>query len=174
MDIGRTVLMNSLPRRRLDAATWGTMGVGLGQAIAGALVHPDPGVMAVLGDSAFGFSGMEFEVVSRLNLPVVVVILNNNGIGANNPDAWMDSTGSTADRLQHPSKSLTPSCHYEGIASALGATGVFVDSADALEAAMKSAVSDRPFKPTLINCMISTKAGRSKESPLPFAPVGKL
>merc|ERR1719506_2747791 len=100
MDIGRTVLMNSLPRKRLDAGTWGTMGVGMGQAIAAALVHPEPGVMAVMGDSAFGFSGMEFEVVSRLQLPVVIVILNNNGIGANNPDDWVGATGSTADRLK--------------------------------------------------------------------------
>merc|ERR1712242_394452 len=85
MDIGRTVLNNYLPRKRLDAGTWGTMGVGLGQSIAGALVHPDPGTVAVLGDSAFGFSGMELEVVCRLQLPVVIVIINNNGIGPMNP-----------------------------------------------------------------------------------------
>merc|ERR1719478_220521 len=77
MDIGRTVLNNYLPRKRMDAATWGTMGVGMGQAIASALVCPNPGCVAVMGDSAFGFSGMEMEVVCRLQLPVIVVIINN-------------------------------------------------------------------------------------------------
>merc|ERR1712157_619437 len=85
MDIGRTVLDNFEPRARLDAASWGTMGVGFGQTMASALVNPNPGCVAVFGDSAFGFSGMEFETVCRYQLPVVVIIINNNGIGAMNP-----------------------------------------------------------------------------------------
>ena len=88
MDIGRTVLLNYEPKSRLDAGTWGTMGVGMGQAIAAALVKPNPGCVFVAGDSAFGFSAMEFEVVTRYQLPVVVVIINNNGIGAFNPDEY--------------------------------------------------------------------------------------
>merc|ERR1719411_1854945 len=93
MDIGRTVLNNYLPRKRLDAGTWGTMGVGLGQAIAGALCHPNPGCVAVMGDSAFGFSGMELEVVCRLELPVVIVVINNNGIGPMNPAEFTEGPG---------------------------------------------------------------------------------
>jgi len=173
MDIGRTVLLNSEPRKRLDAATWGTMGVGMGQAIAGALVHPNPGVLSVMGDSAFGFSGMEFEVVCRYQLPVVVVILNNNGIGPMNPPDWMGTDG-TDQRFKYPSKSLTPACRYEGIAEALGAKGVFVQTADELESAVAAAVAIKPFKPTLINCMISTTASRGKAAAPPFARVGKL
>ena len=52
-------------RLRLDAATWGTMGVGLGYAIAAATTRPERLVVAVEGDSAFGFSGMECETISR-------------------------------------------------------------------------------------------------------------
>merc|ERR1712217_762312 len=171
MDIGRTVLNNYMPRKRLDAGTWGTMGVGLGQSIAGALVHPDPGTVAVLGDSAFGFSGMELEVVVRLQLPVVIVIINNNGIGPMNPADWMGDAGSggTAERLAHPAKSLTPQCRYEGFAAALGAASHFVTTPEQLEDAFKSAVAVRPFKPTLINCMISTTASRGKAAAPPFA-----
>merc|ERR1719446_146306 len=88
MDIGRTVLNNYHPRKRLDAGTWGTMGVGLGQAIAGSLICPNPGCVAVIGDSAFGFSGMELEVVTRYKLPVIAIIINNNGIGPFNPGGW--------------------------------------------------------------------------------------
>lgn len=168
MDIGRTVLNNYLPRKRLDAATWGTMGVGLGQAIASALVCPNPGCVAVMGDSAFGFSGMELEVVCRLQLPVVIVVINNNGIGPMNPTEYSDGP-TTEKRLAYPAKSLTPACRYDGMAQALGATGVFVTTADDLEEAFTRAVATKPFKPTLINCMIDTTVSRAKEAAPPFA-----
>ncbi len=80
MDIGRTILKNFFPRHRLDAGTYGTMGVGLGFAIAAAVVSPDKKVVAVEGDSAFGFSGMEIEVACRFKLPITVIVINNNGI----------------------------------------------------------------------------------------------
>lgn len=84
MDIGRSMLPNRLPRHRLDAGTFGTMGVGLGFAIAAALYCRDfaPGkrVVCVEGDSAFGFSGMEIETMVRYKLPVVIVVVNNSGI----------------------------------------------------------------------------------------------
>ena len=81
MDIGRTCLPNFEPRQRLDAGSFGTMGVGLGLALAAAAVHPEQKVVAVEGDSAFGFSGMEIEVACRYKLPITVVVVNNNGIG---------------------------------------------------------------------------------------------
>ena len=71
MDIGRTMMMNYLPRHRLDAGTFGTMGLGLGFAIATALYvkrfDPRSKVLCVEGDSAFGFSGMELETIARLD-----------------------------------------------------------------------------------------------------------
>ena len=84
MDIGKTILLNNQPRHRLDAATFGTMGVGLGFAIAAALYckknAPTKRVICVEGDSAFGFSGMEIETMFRYKLPIIVIIINNNGI----------------------------------------------------------------------------------------------
>ena len=105
--------------------------------------------------------------------------VNNNGIGAFNPTEYTAQSGealgdSTSDRLKYPVKSLTPQAHYEGFATALGAKGVYVDTADALESAVKEAMSVRPFKFTLINCMISTTASRGKAAAPPFAAVGKL
>ena len=81
MDISRSVLMHKNPRERIDAATFGTMGVGLAQAIAAQVCHPDRKVICVEGDSAFGFSGMEVETACRYRLPIVFLIINNNGIG---------------------------------------------------------------------------------------------
>ncbi len=61
-------------RLRLDAGTWGTMGVGLGYAIAAAVVRPDRLVVAVEGDSAFGFSGMECETIARYKPPHQIMV----------------------------------------------------------------------------------------------------
>uniref|UniRef100_A0A6P7H0V3 2-hydroxyacyl-CoA lyase n=1 Tax=Diabrotica virgifera virgifera TaxID=50390 RepID=A0A6P7H0V3_DIAVI len=84
MDIGRTLLLNNQPRHRLDAGTFGTMGVGPGFAIAAAFYcrhnQPNKRVICVEGDSAFGFSGMEIETMVRYKLPVIIVIVNNSGI----------------------------------------------------------------------------------------------
>eukprot|EP00924_Labyrinthula_sp_SR-Ha-C_P009382 augustus_masked-scaffold_2-processed-gene-22.47-mRNA-1 protein AED:0.07 eAED:0.07 QI:0/-1/0/1/-1/1/1/0/579 len=170
MDIGRTVLLNHFPRKRIDAATWGTMGVGAGQAIASALVNPLPGCVFVAGDSAFGFSAMEFEVVTRYQLPVVVVIINNNGIGPFNVDEYDENES----RFNHPAKSLAPQTRYEKIAEAFGAVGKFVSTADDLEVAVKEALSFRPFKPTIINCMISSTTTRGKPAIQPWAKGSNL
>ena len=69
----------SVPRHRLDSGTWGVMGIGMGYAIAAAVESGEP-VVAIEGDSAFGFSGMELETICRYRLPVVVVVFNNGGV----------------------------------------------------------------------------------------------
>ena len=79
LDITRNVIDMRLPRRRLDCGTWGVMGIGMGYAIAAAVVSGKP-VVAIEGDSAFGFSGMEIETICRYNLPIVTVVFNNGGI----------------------------------------------------------------------------------------------
>ncbi|HEX6634406.1 MAG TPA: oxalyl-CoA decarboxylase, partial [Usitatibacter sp.] len=79
LDFTRSIVDMYKPRKRLDVGTWGVMGIGMGFAVAAAVVSGEP-VIAVEGDSAFGFSGMEVETICRYNLPVCVVILNNNGV----------------------------------------------------------------------------------------------
>src|SRR5437660_747108 len=79
LDLARGIIDVYQPRKRLDVGTWGVMGVGMGQAIAAAVETGKP-VLAVEGDSAFGFSGMEVETICRYNLPVCVVVFNNDGI----------------------------------------------------------------------------------------------
>lgn len=110
---------------------------------------------------------MELEVVTRLQLPIVIVVINNNGIGPVNPTEF--SGDGTDKRMAHPAKSLTPSCRYDAFAEAFGAKGVFCTTADELEEAFKNAMAVKPFKPTLINCMISTTVSRAKAAAPPFA-----
>jgi thiamine pyrophosphate-dependent acetolactate synthase large subunit-like protein len=86
MDIALTQLPSFNARSCLNAGTYGTMGVGLGQAIAACLVHPDQPVIHLSGDSAIGFSGMEMETLVRYNFPAKIVALNNGGIGPGMPE----------------------------------------------------------------------------------------
>ncbi len=79
LDFTRSIVDMYKPRKRLDVGTWGVMGIGMGFAVAAAVVSGEP-VIAIEGDSAFGFSGMEVETICRYNLPVCVVIMNNNGV----------------------------------------------------------------------------------------------
>lgn len=101
MDIGRSMLHNILPRHRLDAGTFGTMGVGPGFAIAAAVFCRDrfPGkkIICVEGDSAFGFSGMEIETMVRYQLPIIIVVVNNGGIYGGFDEATYKSIRSEGD-----------------------------------------------------------------------------
>ncbi|XP_039435139.1 2-hydroxyacyl-CoA lyase 1 [Culex pipiens pallens] len=167
MDIGRTFLHNKWPRHRLDAGTFGTMGVGPGFAIAAALVCRDrfPGekVICVEGDSAFGFSGMEIETMMRYQLPVVIVIVNNGGIYSGFDKQTYDDMRSGGDLTQvTPPTALAVETHYEAMMGMFGATGHFVRTIPELQKAVKEALvlTDRP---TIINVIISPQADRKPQ-----------
>jgi 2-hydroxyacyl-CoA lyase 1 len=153
MDIGRTVLPNFLPRHRLDAGSFGTMGVGLSFAIAAQAVHPDKRVVAVEGDSAFGFSGMEVEVACRYNMPITFIILNNNGISGG--PAVMDPS-----RPPMPT-SYVPQARYEKVIEAFGGEGWFVERPDELRPALEKAFASG--KPSVVNVMINPSAQRKPQ-----------
>lgn len=150
MDIGRTVLPNFEPRSRLDAGTYGTMGVGMGFALAAALVHPDRKVVAVEGDSAFGFSGMEVETACRHQLPITFIIINNNGIGGGVSE--LDLARGI------PAGVYTVNSRYERVIEAFGGKGYYVTTPSELGPALKSALADSG--PTIVNIMIDPKAQR--------------
>jgi 2-hydroxyacyl-CoA lyase 1 len=152
MDIGRTMLPNFLPRHRLDAGTFGTMGVGLGQAIAAAVVHPDKKVVCVEGDSAWGFSGMEVETAARYGLNITFIIINNNGIGGG---------PSQLDPARIPPSAYTPSAHYEKMAEIYGGKGFFVTQPEELEPVLKEAFATP--KPSIVNIMISARSQRKPQ-----------
>jgi 2-hydroxyacyl-CoA lyase 1 len=153
MDIGRTVLPNFEPRHRLDAGSFGTMGVGLGFAIAAAAVHPDKKVVAVEGDSAFGFSGMEIETACRYALPITFIVINNNGIGGG-VDELDPARGI-------PVSVYTPRARYEKLIEAFGGRGFFVEKPSELGPALREALADP--RPTLVNVMIGTRADRKPQ-----------
>ncbi|XP_071532215.1 2-hydroxyacyl-CoA lyase 1-like isoform X2 [Panulirus ornatus] len=164
MDIGRTILLNKFPRHRLDAGTFGTMGVGLGYAIAAALWAQDhaPGkrIICVEGDSAFGFSGMEMETIYRYKLPIIVIIVNNNGIYSGLDKELFNEIRDGMDAaIATPPTSLLPTVHYECMASMFSETGYFCKSVPELQEAVSQALEEEN-KPSLINVMINPGAQR--------------
>ena len=154
MDIGRTQMLHSTPRKRLDAGTHGTMGVGLGFAIAAALAEPDKRVIAVEGDSAFGFSGMEVDTACRYDLPIIFIIFNNGGIGSGF-DNKRDKKG------EENVSALSHTAHYETMAEAFGGDGYFVQNMDEFRDALSTALSKS--KTTVINVIIDPMADRKKQ-----------
>ncbi|KAM5313797.1 2-hydroxyacyl-CoA lyase 1 [Glossophaga mutica] len=167
MDIGRTVLQNYLPRHRLDAGTFGTMGVGLGFAIAAALVAKDrnPGqrVICVEGDSAFGFSGMEVETICRYNLPIILLVVNNNGIYQGfDTNSWKEMLKFGDATTVVPPMCLLPNSHYEQVMTAFGGKGYFVQTPEELQESLKQSLAETT-KPSLINIMIEPQAMRKSQ-----------
>eukprot|EP00117_Sycon_ciliatum_P011895 scpid48618/ scgid13173/ 2-hydroxyacyl-CoA lyase 1; 2-hydroxyphytanoyl-CoA lyase; Phytanoyl-CoA 2-hydroxylase 2 len=168
MDISRSTLPCCRPRQRLDAGTFGTMGVGVGFAIASALHETDAKtgrhVLCVQGDSAFGFSAMELEVACRYSLPIIFLVVNNNGISLGTTQSlWKDmvTDGGVHPACSAPPTSLLPSARYEKIAEAFGAPGYYVQTTAELRTALQRAVK-RPLAdgPCLIHAAIDPLASR--------------
>ncbi len=149
LDFTRSIVDMYKPRKRLDVGTWGVMGIGMGFSVAAAVVSGEQ-VIAIEGDSAFGFSGMECETICRYNLPVCVVIMNNNGVYRG------DEVNPTGGRDPSPLV-FVKGARYEKLMEAFGGVGVLATTPAELRSAMEEAIKSR--KPTLINAVIDEKAG---------------
>ncbi len=149
LDLARGIIDMSKPRKRLDVGTWGIMGIGMGFAV-GAAVETGQPVLAVEGDSAFGFSGMEVETICRYNLPVCIVIFNNNGIyrGTDvNPTGGEDVATTV----------FVKDSRYDQMMEAFGGVGYYAKTPEELSRAVNDAMNSG--KPTLINAVIDEAAG---------------
>ena len=149
LDFARSIIDMHEPRKRFDSGTWGIMGIGMGYAI-GAAVTSGKQVVAIEGDSAFGFSGMEVETICRYDLPVCVVVFNNNGVYRGTD---INPTGG---------KDLAPTAfvkgaRYDKMIEAFGGTGYNATTPAELARALTEAIASG--KPTLINAVIDESAG---------------
>lgn len=149
LDDTRNVVNMYYPRRRLDCGTWGVMGIGMGFAI-GATVTSGKPVLAIEGDSAFGFSGMEISTICEYNLPVTIVVFNNGGIYRG--DGLNLSGGSDPSPT-----TLMETARYDKLIEAFGGVPYNVSTGEELKKAIVAGITS--LKPTLINCIIDPKAG---------------
>lgn len=147
LDLARNVIGMELPRHRLDTGTWGVMGIGMGYAIAAAVETGRP-VVAIEGDSAFGFSGMEIETICRYRLPVTVVILNNGGVYRGDESVPGTDPAPTV---------LNAGARHELLAEAFGGKGYHVTTPAELEASLSEALTSGA--PALIDCQLDPAAG---------------
>lgn len=150
LDDTRDAIDMSLPRHRIDCATWAIMGMGMGSAI-GAAVATGKQVIAIEGDSAFGFSGMDFSTICRFNLPVTVCIFNNggiyNGIGVN-----LSNDGDPAPTT------LDVKARYDKLAEAFGAQNYYVTTPAEFATALTEAIASK--KPCLIDVQLAADSGK--------------
>jgi oxalyl-CoA decarboxylase len=149
LDLGRNVIDMYEPRKRLDSGTWGVMGIGMGYAVGAAVTSGKP-VVAIEGDSAFGFCGMEIETICRYELPVVTVVFNNGGIYRG------DDVNHSGGADPSPTI-LMKNARYDRLIEAFGGTGHHVTDPQSLARALSDALASG--KPAIINCVIDPKAG---------------
>jgi oxalyl-CoA decarboxylase len=149
LDFARNIIDMNQPRKRLDSGTWGVMGIGMGYAIGAAVVSGKP-VVAIEGDSAFGFSGMEIETICRYRLPIVTVVFNNGGIYRG------DDVNQSGASDPSPT-ALVKNARYDKLIEAFGGSGHHVTDPQSLAKALTGAFVSG--KPALINCVIDPGAG---------------
>jgi acetolactate synthase-1/2/3 large subunit len=128
----------------LDPGPFGCLGSGPGYALAAKLAHPDRQVLLLLGDGAFGFSGMELDTLARHGVAVVGVI-GNNGIWAleKHPMEFLYGYSVAAD--------LRPETRYDQLAEALGCHGELVREPAELRPALERAFA--AGRPALVNVL---------------------
>jgi oxalyl-CoA decarboxylase len=149
LDFARSIIDMYEPRKRFDSGTWGIMGIGMGYAIGAAVTSGKP-VVAIEGDSAFGFSGMELETICRYELPVVTIVFNNNGVyrGTDvNPTGGKDVAPTV----------FVKNARYDKMIEAFGGVGYHVTNPEEMTKALTEAIASG--KPTLINAVIDETAG---------------
>ncbi len=154
LDDTRDAVDMALPRHRVDCATWAIMGMGMGSAV-GAAVATGKSVVAIEGDSAFGFSGMDFATICRFKLPVTVVIFNNGGIYNNmgvNP-----STDPAIEKDPAPT-TLDLAARYDKMGEVFGAKNYYVTTPAELTAALTEAIVSKA--PAIIDVQLAGDAGK--------------
>ncbi|HCQ3844982.1 TPA: oxalyl-CoA decarboxylase [Escherichia coli] len=149
LDDARNVINMYQPRKRLDCGTWGVMGIGMGYAIGAAITSQLP-VVAIEGDSAFGFSGMEIETICRYQLPVTIIIFNNGGI--------YRGDGINLSGGPDPSPTnLMAHVRYEKLMDAFGGSGYYAETEEDIQQALDTCLASG--KPGIINVNIDPAAG---------------
>ena len=154
LDDTRDAIDMSLPRHRVDCATWAIMGMGMGSAV-GAATATGKSVVAIEGDSAFGFSGMDFATICRFKLPVTVVIFNNGGIYNN---IGVNPSSDPAIKSDPAPTTLDLKARYDKIGEAFGATSYYVTTPEELSEALKKSIASKA--PAIIDVQLAGDAGK--------------
>ncbi|ODQ77634.1 hypothetical protein BABINDRAFT_163351 [Babjeviella inositovora NRRL Y-12698] len=156
MDVARVAFGSTTPKSRLDAGTNATMGLAIGYAIAAKIHSPEKVVLSVVGDSAFGFSGLEIETAIRSGLPQIVVVMNNSGIY----HGELDEVYTVRGDKQLPPTVLGQDTRYDIFSRALGGNGVLVKTEKDLVEGLRFALENyKKNETTILNVLIDRGVG---------------
>ncbi len=149
MAAAQQVLPSYLPASRFTAGTNGCLGGGIPFAIGAKLSHPNRLVVTICGDAAFAFNAMDMETAVRYKVPIIIVVVNNEGhSGALSQEANFPPHAERVTMFQ-------PECRYEEIMRAFGGHGDFVEAPDQLRPALERAV--RSGLPACINVKVDPR-----------------
>ena len=176
MDISRSIFTMEQPRVGLDAGTYATMGVGMAHAIAAHAAynfpHPEglagkPGrkkIVAIEGDSAFGFSAMEVETMARYQMDFLIFVINNGGLyrgdSATN-EGWLERqkvvvAGGPADGVGLSATSLGYETNYQKTAEFSGVIGIVARTPEELKNATEEGY--RANVQAVVNVIVDAQA----------------
>jgi 2-hydroxyacyl-CoA lyase 1 len=176
MDISRTIFTMEHPRTKLDAGTFATMGVGLAYAIASYAAYnfsePEGSaggkgrkkIVAIEGDSAFGFSGMEVETMGRFKMDILIFVINNSGLYRGDTEdvkQWQERqnvtvSGGTKDGKGLSAMSLGYETEYHKIGEYAGGKGYVVRTPDELRKATEEGFKAKV--PVVVNVIVDQQA----------------
>lgn len=154
LDDTRDTIDMTLPRHRVDCATWAIMGMGMGSCV-GAAVATGKQVVAIVGDSAFGFSGMDFGTICRFHLPVTVVVFNNGGIYNS---VGVNPSTDPAIRKDPAPTTLDLEARYDKMGEVFGVRNYYVTTPADLQKALTEAIASK--EPAIIDVQLAADAGK--------------
>ena len=134
MAAAQQVLPSFLPASRFTAGTNGCMGVGVPFGIGAKLARPDRLVTVICGDTAFAFNAMDMETAVRHKVPIIIVVVNNEGNGGAGVQVSLFPEGYQRVTM------FQPDIHYEEIMRAFGGYAEHVESPAELAPALERAV----------------------------------
>jgi len=148
------------PRTFLSSGGLGTMGYGMGAAIGAQVANPDKRVVLVTGDGSFRMNFNELGTVAKYNLPIIILLFNNNSLGM--VRQWQ---GMFCEE-RYSETDLGDEVDFIKLAGAFGIKGVRADSPEELEGALRGVVDER--KALLVECRFS-----NDQWVYPIVPAGK-
>lgn len=125
------------PRSFISSGGLGTMGFGLGASIGAQFGRPDAQVFNIAGDGSFGMNCNELVTAVKNNLPLIVIIMNNNALGM--VRQWQ----TLFYEERYSSTTLDRQTDFVKLAEAFGATGIRVSKKEEVEEALRKAIETK-------------------------------
>jgi acetolactate synthase I/II/III large subunit len=153
------------PKKYITSGGLGTMGYGLGASIGAQMANPDKRVVNIAGDGSFAMNCNELATIVSNNLPIIIVIMNNNALGM--VRQWQK----IFYKERYSNTTLNRQTNFVKLAEAYGAKGLRINTKYDVVPVLTEAFEYNG--PVVIDCTIDQDA---KVFPMvaPGAPINQL